>query len=336
MLKRLGISIFTFVFLIFGGSSFAQSQFSAPLTRMEKSLFGVDYSTQSDDARLKRIEEVVYGKASTSPVQSRMNKLSKDLAADLMGQEIKPTEDTFADEEDSVKEPIPKADSSVNYPMVNKLEEKVFNKEFKSVEINQRLASLEQKIFKKTYNDDLSTRVDRLKTAVLPQYSANSENQEDEGKSNIYTPDDNIGQRGPSKDDFSSESYDYDDPDMSSTGSASGMNNLRIPSYNDHNSVLDSYQGSANVTIPLAALEKSVLKRSFPDDTVSNRLSRLELRIFNSTFIDDDAETRVDRIASAYQAKKTSKKYENNRTTQRVSTAVQIGAVLLMILAAIL
>lgn len=332
MQKRLGILIVTLVFLLIGGGCFAQSQFSPTLTRMEKSLFGVDYSAQSDDARLKRIEEVVYGKASTSPTQTRMNKLSKDLAADLMGQEIKPKRDTFEEEQDSIKEPIPKADSSVNYPMVDKLENKVFHKEFKNVDINSRLASLEKKVFNKTYNDDLSTRVDRLKTSVMPDYLANSDNASDANDDSYssYTPEDIIK---PSKDDFTSETYDYDDPDMSSNNS---NNNLRIPSYNNHNSVLDSYQASADVSVPLSALERSVLRKSFPDDTISNRLSRLELRIFNSTFIDDDPETRVDRIASAYQAKKTSKKYESNRTTQHVSTAVQIGAVLLMILAAIL
>lgn len=332
MQKRLGILIIILVFLIFGGSCFAQSQFSASLTRMEKSLFGVDYSAQTDDARIKRIEEVVYGKASNSPTQARMNKLSKDLAADLMGQEIKPKRDTFEEEQDSVKEPVLKADSSVNYPMVDKLEDKVFHKSFKNVEINQRLASLEQKIFNKTYNDDLSTRVDRLKSSVMPDYMASSDNSSDinEDSSNSYNPEDIIK---PSKDDFTSENYDYDDPDMSSNNAD---NNLKIPSFNNHNSVLDSYQSNADISVPLSALERTVLKKSFPDDTISNRLSRLELRIFNSTFIDDDPETRVDRIASAYQAKKTSKKYESNRTTQHISTAVQIGAVLLMILAAIL
>lgn len=328
MQKRLGILIVTLVFLLFGGSCFAQSQFSASLTRMEKSLFGVDYSAQSDDARLKRIEEVVYGKASSSTTQARMNKLSKDLAADMIGQEIKPKRDTFEEEQDSIKEPIPKADSSVNYPMVDKLENKVFHKEFKSVDINSRLASLEQKVFNKTYNDDLSTRVDRLKSSVMPQYLASSENSNDDP--NSYNPEDIIK---PSKDDFTSESYDYDDPDIASNNS---NNNVQIPSFNNHNSVLDSYQSNADVSVPLSALERSVLRKSFPDDTISNRLSRLELKIFNSTFIDDDPETRVDRLASAYQAKKTSKKYESNRTTQHISTAVQVGAVLLMILAAIL
>lgn len=329
MQKRLGILIVTLVFLLLGRSCFAQSQFSASLTKMEKSLFGVDYNAQSDDARLKRIEEVVYGKASTSTTQVRMNKLSKDLAADTIGQEIKPKRDTFEEDEDSPKEPILKADSSVTYPMVDKLEDKVFHKEFKNIDINQRLSSLEKKVFNKSYNDDLSTRVDRLKNSVMPDYVASSENSNDDDSSNSYNPQDILK---PSRDDFTSENYDYDDPDIASNNN----NNLRMPSFNNHNSVLDSYQSNADVSVPLSALERSVLRKSFPDDTVSNRLSRLELKIFNSTFIDDDPETRVDRIASAYQAKKTSKKYESNRTTQHISTAVQVGAVLLMILAAIL
>jgi hypothetical protein len=69
---------------------------------------------------------------------------------------------------------------------------------------------------------------------------------------------------------------------------------------------------------------------------VSNRLTRLELNVFSSTFPDDDEQTRLGRIASAYQAKKTSHKYDSNKFAQHAATAMQVGAVLLMILAAIL
>lgn len=58
-----------------------------------------------------------------------------------------------------------KADANVNYPIVDKLEDTTFNKEFKSLDINKRrLANLEQKTFNKTYDkDSLNDRVERLK-----------------------------------------------------------------------------------------------------------------------------------------------------------------------------
>lgn len=327
-MKQLGILFFIFAFSLLGGRCFAVSQFSPSLTRMEKSLFGVDYSTQDDNARLKRIEEVVYGSPTTSPssVPQRVNKLTKDLAADLMGQEIKPKKDTFAEDEEGYKEAIPKADSSVNYPVVDGLERKVFNKDFKTTDINQRLASLEKNVFKKTYNDDLNSRVDRLKMAIQPEkvaqsydYDDSDDSAESGGASSLSDPTDVFGDNPPT------QSW------------VSPKNRIPIsPSYNSQNSVLDEYDGDTDVEIPLAALERSVLKKSFPNDTVSNRLTRMELKVFSSSFADDDAQTRLDRIASAYQAQKTSKKYDGNKFAQHSAAAMQVGAILLMILAAII
>lgn len=314
MLKRFGILIYIAVFLFLGIECEAQSQFSPILTKMEKSLFGIDYSSQNDDVRLKRIEEIVYGSVSSNSVPQRVSKLSKDLSADLLGQEIKPKRDTFTEDDSAPKEAIPKADSSVNYPIVNEMEKKIFNKEFRAVDINQRLASLEKNVFKKTYNDDLNSRVERLKFAILPARSASNFN-DDEDEDNSYATDTITSQTPQLQDD----SY-----------------NSQIPNYNSHSSVLDNYQGDTDIVVPLAALEKKVLKKSFPDDTVSNRLTRLELNVFNSTFTDDDEQTRFDRVASAYQAKKTSKKYDSNKFAQHTAAAMQVGAILLMILAAVL
>lgn len=318
MSKRLIVLIFIFNFLFLGIRCEAQSQFSPILTKMENSLFGVDYSSQNDNIRLKRIEEIVYGKASVSPLAQRVDKLSKDLSADLMGQEIKPKRDSFAQDGDVPKERIPKADSSVNYPIVNEIEKRVFNKEFRNMEINQRLSSLEQNVFKKTYQDDLNARVDRLKFAVMPEKVAAAANI-DENSDDSYVTEDTDTQSSQFQGNY------YKAPAFNSK-----------PDYNSQNSVLDDYQGNSDVTIPLAVLEKKILKKSFPDDTVSNRLVRLELNVFNSTFADDDEQTRLDRVASAYQAKKTSKKYDDNKFAQHSAAAMQVGAILLMILAAIL
>jgi len=331
-MKQIGILFFIFAFLLLGDKCFAVSQFSASLTRMEKSLFGVDYSSQDDSARLKRLEGVVYGAPSSSPVSQRVDKLSKDLAADVMGQEIKPKKDTFDEEESGPREAIPKADSSVNYPAVDKLEKKVFNKDFKTTDINQRLANLEQNVFKKTYNDDLNSRVDRLKMAVAPDKVAQSADSDEDSDSNSYAdPDDNAGSKNLYKPDDilgeNSPGQDWLSPQK---------RNQFVPDYNSQNSVLDDYQGSSDVDIPLAALEKSVLRKSFPNDTVSNRLTRLEMKVFNSTFVDDDPQTRLDRVSSAYQAQKTSKRYDSNKFAQHSATAMQVGAILLMILAAVL
>lgn len=316
IIKKLILIIFI-MFLGLRGEVFAQSQFSPVITKMENSLFGIEYSSQNDDTRLNRIEERVYGAKSSKTISQRIAKLKDDLAADLMGQEIKPTKDTFTDESDNIKEDIPKEDNSVNYPIVNMLEDKVFNKEYKNMGINQRLANLEQKTFNKVYSDDLNSRVERLKMSISPQ--------------NIIAQDDY---------ETSTELPEYFEDELPSlksyTPSAAAPLSYSDYDYNSQNSVLDNYKSSADIGIPLSAIEKSLFKKVYADDTPNSRLSRLETRIFNSTFSEDDPQTRVERISSAHRAKKSSKKYDNNKFTQNMSAAMQIGAVLLMILAAVL
>lgn len=322
--KPIKLLVFIFVFVCLGIECKAQSQFSDTLTRMEKSLFGIDYNSQSDDVRLKRIEETVYGTSSSSPVQQRVSKLSKDLSADLIGQEIKPKADTFAEDEDNIKEAIPKADSNINYPVVDRLERTVFNKEFKTTEITQRLSNLEKNVFKKTYSDDLNSRVERLKQAIAPERVATNEDSDYNGIDS-YDSDSLMEQTSQFQDNGFQGPTGY------------GSNIPLRPGYNQNNSVLDNYSDdSENMTITLGVLEKKILKKSFPDDTVSNRLLRMELKVFNTPFTDDDEQTRLERIAGAYQAKKSSSKYDSNKFAQHAATAMQVGAILLMILAAIL
>lgn len=325
--KQLKIFTVTVLIMMAGISVNAQSQYTGAISKMESSLFGMDYTNQSDEARLNRIEETVYGKVSTNTVSQRVSKLTKDLSADVIGQEIKPKKDTFAEDEESAsKEPIPKADSSVNYPIVNQLEQAVFNKEFRALDVNERLAKLEGQIFKKTFSDDLNTRVDRLKQAVMPESVAmgNSKNDEDDPLSDYYSSDGSVTQIPQSTLDNKGQRKWFQ------------KNDFQGPKYNDNNSVYDDYESNADLTVPLAQIENVMLRKSYPNDTVPNRLSRLEINLFNSTFADDDEQTRMDRIASAYQAKKSSKKYDSNKFAQHSATAMQVGAILLMILAAIL
>lgn len=329
-MKRLATVIVIFV-IFWGLRVNAQSQYSAVLAKMENSLFGMDYPAQSDDARIKRIEETVYGSSSSSPLPQRVDKLSKDLSADLIGQEIKPKKDTFAEDDNNPQEQVPKADKNVNYPIVNNLEKEVFKQEFKDTEINQRLANLEQKVFKKTYNDDLNSRVERLKAAVMPESITTSALDDDDeiiSKYNQRNIDSLMDETAQFQD------YNYERPD-DNKGNPTGYG-ASVPSYNRNNSVLDSYHSNSDTAIELSQLERVILKKSFPDDVISNRLIRLELKVFNSTFTDDDEQTRMDRIASAYQAKKSSKKYDSNKFAQHAATAMQVGAFLLMILAMVL
>ena len=69
---------------------------------------------------------------------------------------------------------------------------------------------------------------------------------------------------------------------------------------------------------------------------MDNRLSRLESTMFGTTFATDSENDRLRRISSAYKATKSASKYDSNKFSQNMATAMQIGTLLLMILACVL
>ena len=58
--------------------------------------------------------------------------------------------------------------------------------------------------------------------------------------------------------------------------------------------------------------------------------------MFGTEFVEDDEQTRINRITSAYKAQKNSSKYDSNKFARNMTTAMQIGTILLMMLACIL
>jgi len=86
----------------------------------------------------------------------------------------------------------------------------------------------------------------------------------------------------------------------------------------------------------ITSVENSLYHKNFKGDDMSNRLSRVEQSMFGQTFENEDDKTRAARISSAYNAQKSSSKYDSNKFTQNMATAMQIGTMILMILACIL
>ncbi len=307
MKKIIVISAIIFCFNITGVN--AQN---TTLDKIENTLYGFQYESQSDTERLARIEESVYGQVNSGSNAQRIAKLEKDLAANLMGQEIDPVEDTFA-EQDETEEMIAKG-ANINYPAVNELEQHVFKQEFRDKDLKERLAALEQKTFGKTYSDDFSTRVDRLKAEIKPR----------------SLMDNAIAQS--SNDYYAEEAVHLDE-----NYRLSEYNPPSQFSYEDYNSRNHTFPfANKNRTMNLSAMENAVLSRSFPNDSTETRLSRLESQMFGTIFSDDEQEERIKRLSSAYKAQKTATRYDSNRFSQNMATAMQIGTILLMVLACIL
>ena len=101
---------------------------------------------------------------------------------------------------------------------------------------------------------------------------------------------------------------------------------------NDYPSYTPREQKKASIS----TVEKKLLKQNYNQDTLENRLARIEEYMFGTVFDSDDNETRANRISSAYNAQKSSGKYDSNKFAQSMTTGVQIGMLILMVLACIL
>lgn len=299
--------------LISFSSCYAATQYSPILDNIEKSLYGFTYTTSDDNTRLSRIEESVYGQSKTNKTTAdRVASLKKDMAADLIGHEIAPKEDTFMEEQDSYKEENlaqnsrPPAGANVDYPSINELEKQIFNQEFKNKDLNSRLASLEQKSLGKTYdNDPFSARVERLQAKIKPKSFMN--NSIAQSSNNYYDEEAIPLDKNYSLDEYQPPEFDY-----------------------------DAYNAKNSKPTNLANVEKALFKRTFANENMDNRLSRLESTMFGTTFSADSDSDRLRRISSAYKATKSASKYDSNKFTQNMATAMQIGTLLLMILACVL
>lgn len=295
-----------FMNLLFAPCTFAASN-TEILNKIENSLFGFEYNNEDETSRVNRIEENVYGTVSNGDINKRIAKLNKDLGAELYGQEIEPCEDTLATEEEE-KEVLSSEDPNIDYPVINELEKSVFNKEFKNMKVKDRLAQLEKKVFTKDYAaDDLSTRVDRLREQVRPQgLEQQLANAVDTYHTEGYYP----------------PPIDYDGMTIGGTSSSYDSDSYSFP--------------MAGRKVNLSTVENALYHQNFKNEPMSNRLARLEQSMFGESFEEQDEKTRIGRISSAFNAQKSASKYDSNRFAQNISTAMQIGTMILMILACIL
>ena len=71
-------------------------------------------------------------------------------------------------------------------------------------------------------------------------------------------------------------------------------------------------------------------------DNFNEELAQLEYDTFGTEFSNDNTKTRIKRLNSVNKAKKSTSKYDTAKFQQRMSTVMEIGAMLLMILAMVL
>ena len=115
------LSIFTYLFSFTSVNTYASITHNTEISKIENELFGFDYKNEDINKRVARLEKTIYGKESNGDINKRVDKISKDITADQIGLEIEPKEDSFAENEAV-------ADNIVNYPIVDEIEMKIFNK----------------------------------------------------------------------------------------------------------------------------------------------------------------------------------------------------------------
>lgn len=271
---------------------------------IENELFGVEYKNETLTKRLDRIDNYLFGNAQKGLSQERINRI-----ADTAGI-------SFAPKQTAEQKRIAAADfmpeeKDVTYPVIDMLEEKTFNKTFQGENVYKRLERLEQKAFGKTNEGDLSSRTDKLKASLLaikPDkityddiFRPNKSNWTENSLNSCYND--------------SSDDYTYSDKNKSyPTGGAADI---------------DTNYG-------LSALESFVFGDTYAHLTSEDRLSKLERKLLKKTFDNDDTNSRMERIAAVANAKGSSGQYNENKWAKYVSTGVQVGSILLMILAMIL
>ena len=136
MLKKLSV---IFILLI-GLQGFAKDTVSTTLSKLEDATFGVEYSSEKPENRLNRLEKNIYGKTKSGTVQNRLSAINKDIAGDVIGQEIAPSTDTFMNEEDIVK-----SDGTENYPILDEIEQKLFMSSNPEKSLRSRIVLIEKK-----------------------------------------------------------------------------------------------------------------------------------------------------------------------------------------------
>lgn len=169
-------------FVIAVPSRAADAAIDPTVARMETKLFRHEYPKDELDARLERLEKMVFGEGKSGSSPERIKNLmsavpnldnesgGEDRAANpdsrSLGTADAPEQPNAAGErtaKNKVSDGERPPDGS-RYPAVTAIESKLFGKDFGSEAVNKRLERLETKVFGHPSGiDDLSERVDRLK-----------------------------------------------------------------------------------------------------------------------------------------------------------------------------
>ena len=305
---------------ILSSSSLAADYITTKLNEIEKYFYG--YTNKgSEISRVARVEKDLYGQTSSQSLKSRVDKIYKDMNLGGSTGAAAPVKENQSFQKTEAKDIGPKADAGIKYPIVDKLEQKVFKKSYENEDIYDRLSRLEKQVFPDKQNNNtlsLNERVDVLRNKLLSETRL-ADVDIDPYREEIILEN---GQKYLGDSDSQYNYYSYET-------SKNHISQPAQPSYFDDEAV-----GYAQ-NYDLDVLEKQLFGKRFAQEPPSKRLARLESSLFQRTFSDNE-ENRIQRLLAVTTAQKTSQEYDSNKWARRLNTGIQIGSILLMVLAMIL
>ncbi len=322
-------------------SAISADYISSKLSEIEKTYYGYTLSGTTE-SRLSRLEKSIYGATSTKPQKTRIDKLCKDLNVGVKVAQGQYTGAASPVDEDSTQQKNyedigPKADAGIKYPIVDALEQKTFKKAYVNDDIYVRLSRLEKQVFpnsQKKSTQSLNERVDALRSKILGGTQNDVASVEIDPKTEEIVLENGqkyYGDFDPSNFNSNPNSH-YNYYSYENSKNMISKNKADLTENNDD--YLQKYNDYAQ-NYDLDVLEKDVFGKRYTNESSCKRLARLESQVFQRTFSDND-DARIQRLLAVTTAQKTSQEYDSNKWARRLNTGMQIGSILLMVLAMIL
>lgn len=322
LLKEFFVSVLMVTMI--SSCAFSLDTISAKLNEIEKNYYGYTFKG-TNTSRLNRLENALYGASSSKPQKDRADKIYKDLNLGINTGAASPITQNNTPEHYQQPEDIgPKAEVGIQYPVVDKLEQKVFKKSYENEDIYIRLSRLEKHVFKKESTLSLNERVDALRDKLLGGSQLAAVDIDPSSEEIVLEN----GQKYIDDNQFDKQdsTYNY----YSYEGSKNHIPEIQSKT-DDYRANDETYSQNYDLDI----LEKQLFGKRYASELSSKRLARLENQLFQRTFSDDD-EARIQRLLAVTTAQKTSQEYDSNKWARRLNTGIQIGSILLMVLAMIL
>ena len=158
----------------------ANDAFNSDISSLEMRFFFHTYANETDDQRLDRLDQLVFGHIRQGSEQDRITSLllavpnAPSTTVQQTAAALPSTNSLEPEHPELATSPPPTASSSEPYPTVTALEEQILGKSETNLPVAQRISNLETKAFgKPSTSSDLGARVDLLKQYVAQKNGGN-------------------------------------------------------------------------------------------------------------------------------------------------------------------